>query len=119
MPRPDKDINPGQLDGPVSPSRSHSWSKYGGDGHRGAPSALEETVDEIALTVDDITVVVQGDDSVSKYSQRGASAYGSGLPDDAVDQRPVVRVTEWVTDRQVTDRTYRRSDELITIEVRG
>jgi len=119
MPRPDKDIKPGQLDGPVSPSRSHSWSKYEGDGHRGAPSALEDTVDEIALTVDDITVVVQSDDPASKYSRRGAAAYGAGLPDNAVDQPSVVLVTEWVTDRQVTDRVYRRSDKLITVEVRG
>jgi hypothetical protein len=121
MPRPDKEINPGRLDGPVSPSRSHSWSKYGvnGGSHRGAPSALEDTDDEIALTVDDITVVVHSDDAPSKYSQRGAAAYGAGLPDNDVAPSPVVLVTEWVTNRQVTDRTYRRSDELITVEVRG
>lgn len=122
MPRPDKDIKPGRLDGPVSPSRSHSWSKYGGDGvggHRGAPSALEDTVDEIAVTVDDITVVEHGDESVSKYSQRGAAAYGAGLPDNEVAPPPVILVTEWVTDRQITDRTYRRSDKLVTMEISG
>ena len=122
MPRPDKKIEPGRLDGSIAPSRSHSWSKYGDDsagGHRGAPSTLEDTVDEISVTVDDITVVEHSDEVAPKYSQRGAPAYGAGLPDNVVAAPPVVVVTEWVTDRQVTDRTYRRSDKLITMEISG
>ncbi len=122
MPRPDKEIHPGRLDGPVASSRSNTWTKYGDSGvagHRGTPSTREDERDEIAVTVDDITVVEHLDDPESKYSQRGAAAYGAGLPDDVIAPRAAVLVTEWVTDRQVTDRTYHRSDKLITIEIDG
>jgi hypothetical protein len=123
MPRPDKDIRPGQLDGPVTPSRSHSWTKYGTaetvGGHRGAPSSIEESAADVSVTVDDITVTEQSSEVASKYTTRGTPAHGVGLPEGASEAAPVVFVREWVIDREVVGRTYHRTDKLITVELGG
>jgi hypothetical protein len=114
MPRPDKEINPGRLDGPISPSRSQSWTKYSGaetvEGNRGASNAVE-------ITVDDITVTEVPDERDSKYETRGTSAHGIGLPEDKLKASRIEYVKEWVVDRTVEDRIYRRSDKLIMVEL--
>lgn len=114
MPRPDKEINPGRLDGPVSPSRAQSWTKYGGPetagGHRGAPSTVE-------VTVDDITVTELPDEPESKYTTRGTAAHGIGLPEDVLKKGRVEFVREWIIDRTVEGRIYRRADNLVMVEL--
>jgi len=116
MPRPDKDIRPGQLDGPVSPARRDSWTKYGGaetvDGRRGDESSVE-------VTVDDITVTNHVDEFESKYATRGTSAHGVGLTDDDGASAPLEYVREWVVDRTVEGRMYHRSDRLVKVELGG
>lgn len=115
MPRPDKNIRPGQLDEPVSSARSHSWTKYGGpetvEGHKGGQGSVE-------VTVDDITVTEHGGKFESKYTTRGTSAHGMGVVDD-VDSPPVEVVRKWIVDRTVEGRTYRRTDRLVMIELGG
>ncbi|GMQ94694.1 MAG: hypothetical protein BMS9Abin12_2199 [Acidimicrobiia bacterium] len=112
MPRPDKVINPGQLDGPTASTRSYSWSKYGGvetvDSHRGIPSTME-------VTVDDITVIDHDDESGLKYSTRDTVAHGIGNPDFARPSPPVESVKKWVVDRSVEGRSYHRRDILVMV----
>ena len=114
MPRPDKEINPGRLDGPVSSSRSQSWTKYGGQetvgGHQGAPSNVE-------IVVDDITVIEHPGDEQSKYTTRGTAAHGIGLPEEELKKNRVEFVREWVIDRTVEGRIYRRADKLVMVEL--
>jgi hypothetical protein len=116
MPRPDKEINPGQLDGHADPARSQSWTKYGGaetvDSQRGAPGAVE-------VTVDDITVTEVPDDAESKYTIRGTVAHGIGLPEEMLAKGRVEFVREWTVDRTVEGRTYRRADKLVMVELGG
>lgn len=112
MPRPDKVINPGRLDGPASSVRSHSWSKYGGaetvESHRGVQSTVE-------VTVDDITVIEHGDESDEKYSTRDTVAHGIGNPDFARPSPPVDLVKKWVVDRSVEGRSYHRRDIFVMV----
>jgi hypothetical protein len=114
MPRPDKEINPGRLDGPASSSRSHSWTKYGGaetaEPERGAPSTVE-------VTVDDITVIGTSEDVETKYTTRGTAAHGIGIPDEKLQKKRVEFVREWVIDRKVEGRTYWRTDTLVMVEL--
>ncbi len=121
MPRPDKDIRPGDLDGPVSSPRAHSWTKYGGpetiEGHRGAPSSVDESLVEV--TVDDITVTEYPDAPSSKYMTRATAAHGVGVEDEVPKMRPVDFVREWSVDRTVEGRTYRRIDQLRLVELDG
>jgi len=118
MPRPDKQINPGRLHDPVSSGRSQVWTKYGGretvDGHRGTPSSTESVVVEV--TVDDITVTDYPEESDSKYATRGTAAQGIGVPDDP-KTKPVEFVDEWVVDRIIEGRTYRRTDTLVSVQL--
>jgi len=120
MPRPDKQINPVRVDDSDSSSRSRVWTKYGGaetvEGHSGAPSSAESVVVEV--TVDDITVTDYPDASDSKYTTRGTSAHGFGVPDEFTAKR-VELVTEWVIDRTIEGRTYRRTDSLVTGQLEG
>jgi hypothetical protein len=121
MPRPDKQIDPGQLDGPVSSPRAQSWTKYGGaetvEGHRGAPSSDDPVIVEV--TVDDITVTDYPDGMTSKYTTRGTAAHGIGLPPEDLINTPVRFVTEWVIDRTVEGRTYHRTDRLVMVQLEG
>jgi hypothetical protein len=114
MPRPDKEINPGRLDGPESRPSRESWTKYGGpetaDAHRGSSGTVE-------VTVDDITVTERPDDSGSKYTTRGTAAHGVGLSEEVLKKDRVEFVREWVIDRTVEGRTYRRTDKLIMVEL--
>ncbi len=126
MPRPDKDINPGRLDGPIAPSRAESWTKYGGPetagGHRGAPSDLDHDVvdpDVVEVTIDDITVTQHPDEPQSKYMTRSTSAHGIGAPEVETKAKPTLIAREWVVDRIVEGRTYRRTDKLIIVELDG
>lgn len=119
MPRPDKEISPGRLDGPTSSSRSSSWTKYGGpetvEGHRGVPSSVEPILE---ITVDDITVTDRPEMPDSKYTTRGTAAYGAGLADeDLLPKKPAEVVREWVVDRVVEGREYRRTDLLVTVQL--
>jgi hypothetical protein len=114
MPRPDKEINPAGLDGPVSSSRSQSWTKHGGPetvgGHRGAPGNVE-------VTVDDVTVTEHPDDVQSKYTTRGTAAHGIGLSEEALKKDRVEFVREWIIDRTIEGRIYRRADKLVMAEL--
>ena len=114
MPRPDKKINSGRIDGPVSPARSSAWTKYGeaetvGDRVE-SPSTFE-------IVVDDITVTQSSDELDSKYTTRGTSAHGVGLPHEMLKTPRVEYVREWVIDRTVEGRTYRRVDKLVMVEL--
>jgi hypothetical protein len=117
MPRPDKEFKPGlqggRLDGPISPP-VHSWTKYGGpetaETHRGSPSTIE-------VTVDDITVVERAEDAESKYTTRGTSAHDMVIPGVDHRSRSVSFVKEWTVSRSVEGRTYRRSDELLIVKI--
>lgn len=119
MPRPDKEINPGSelgnLDGPISSTRTHSWTKYGGPrttaSHRGSPSDLE-------VEADDVTIVEHEDETASKYTTRGTAAHGIGLPDTDRPSQPIPIVKEWIVTRTIEGRIYRRSDELAFIELK-
>ena len=115
MPHSGKKITPSPVvGGRASSSRGASWTKYGGaagaDEHTGVPT-------EISVVIDDITVV-QTSDPQSKYDERPSSAVLVPADDTA---RPVQvkRSPEWVSDRTVEDRTYRRHDELTTVVVEG
>jgi hypothetical protein len=112
MPRPDKPITPGRLDGDASSSRAHRWSKHGGpetaDVDRAAPSTLDVVVDDITVSTSD-----QSDDE-SKYAQRASSAH---VPDLEVVPDHVEPMYEWVVDRAIEGRIYRRTDALIDIKV--
>ena len=118
MPRPDKEINPGRLDGPVSSGRSEVWTKYGGaetvEGHRSPPSSTESVVVEV--TVDDITVTDYPDDSDTKYTTRSTAAHGIGIADD-LKEKPVEFVDEWVVNRSIEGRTYHRTDTLVRVQL--
>lgn len=119
MPRPDKEINPGRLDGPASSSRTDTWTKYDGpetaESHRGVPSSIEEDIVEV--TVDDITVTEQADDLESKYTARGTAAHGIGISEEDLVRKPVEFVREWIIDRRVEGRTYHRTDTLVMIQL--
>ncbi len=119
MPRPDKQINPGSLDGPETSSRAKTWTKYGGaetaEGHRGAPSSPDSIVVEV--TVDDITVTDYPDDSDTKYMTRGTSAHDAVLPGDQSAAKTFEIVTEWVIERSVNGRRYHRLDRLIDVQL--
>ncbi len=114
MSRADKKITPGRLDGPATPSRGRSWSKYGRietvDAHDGDTT---EVIVDISGNVDqDVESTVTS----SKYAERSFGAQLPPLPeDDDDDQEPEpVFVTEWVSQRSIDGRTYRRHDELVT-----
>ena len=114
MPRPDKEINPGRLDGPVPSSRAKSWTKYDGaetvDGPRGAPSTVE-------VTVDDITVAEIPDVGASKYTKRSTASHDTGLPDDDITKPRVKVVQEWLVERTIEKRIYHRTDRLVKVEL--
>jgi hypothetical protein len=119
MPRPNKRIIPGrehgQLDGPVSSARAHTWTKYGGpetvEGRGDSPNTVE-------VTVDDVTVIEYEGETASKYVTRGTSAHGIDVPDAGHPPRPVSFVKEWIVARTIEGRTYRRSDTLEMIELK-
>ncbi|MGI9585705.1 MAG: hypothetical protein ACR2N7_08970 [Acidimicrobiia bacterium] len=112
MPRPDKPISPGRLDSEAPSSRSHRWSKRGGpetaDAHRGAPSTLDVVVDDITVTVTDEP------ESASKYSHRASSAH---IPEPDITPEPTEPIHEWVSDRVIVGRIYRRTDALVEVKV--
>lgn len=118
MPRPDKEINPGSdlgnLDGPISSARTHSWTKHSVprtlEDHPGSPSDLE-------VESDDVTIVEHEDETASKYTTRGTVAHGIGLPDTDRPSQPIPIVKEWIVTRTIEGRIYRRSDELAFIEL--
>lgn len=123
-PRPDKPINRGSdggsLDAPTSRPRAQVWTKYGEAGREGS-SALE-------VTIDDITVIADTDEaaddatSFTKYEQRSmpghakvvAAAQASPDEPDAPEARPMVR--EWVSERSIDGRLYRRIDAATFVE---
>ena len=114
MSRADKKITPGRLDGPATPSRGRSWSKHGRietiDTHDGDTA---EVIVDLSVNVDqDVESAVTS----SKYAERSFGAQLLPLPeDDDGDQEPEpVFVTEWVSERSIDGRTYRRHDELVT-----
>ena len=119
MPRPDKEINPGShlgdLDGSVSGARAHSWTKHGGpetvEGHRGSPSDLE-------VGAGDVTIVEHAGETESKYQTRGTAAHGIGLPDEGHRSKPISFVKEWIVTRTIEGRVYRRTDELVMVELK-
>jgi hypothetical protein len=112
MPRPDKPITPGRLDSEAPSSRAHRWSKHGGpetvEGQRGAPSAVDIVVDDITVSVSDQP------EADSKYAQRASSAH---VPDLEVAPKRAEPIHEWVVDRSIDGRAYRRTDALIDIKV--
>ncbi len=118
MTRPDKRISPGrehgQLDGPVSSPRAHTWTKYGGpetvEGRGGSPDTVE-------VTVDDVTIIEREGETASKYMSRGTSAHGIHVPDAGHPPRRVSFVKEWIVARTIEGRTYRRSDTLVMVEL--
>jgi hypothetical protein len=116
MPRPDKEINPGRLDGPISPARSSAWTKYG---EAETADSRVESPNTIEIVVDDITVTQSSDELDSKYTTRGTSAHGIGLPEEMLKKPRVEYVREWVIDRTVEGRTYRRVDKLVMVELEG
>ena len=116
MPRPDKEINPGRLDGPISASRRYSWTKYGEA--ETADSSLDPA-DTVEITVDDITVTQSSNELSSKYVTRGTAAHGTGMPEPEFKRPASEYVKEWVVDRTVEGRTYRRVDRQIMVELKG
>jgi len=114
MPRPDKKINPGRLDGPIASARSNSWSKYG---EIETAESRSESTSVIEVVVDDITVTQTSDEHDSKFTTRGTSAHGVGLPEEVLKKPRVEHVREWVIDRTVEARTYRRVDTLVMVEL--
>lgn len=115
MPRPNKPINPGNLDAPAPSSRSHSWTKYGAAG--GAGSFSPEATD-VEITVEDITVIQEEtEEGVSKYHQRGTSAH-IDYDSDYVPT-PVFEVEKrWTVVRNIDGRSYTRADEAIFVEIK-
>ncbi len=118
MPHSGKKINQGSLDEPTSPSRSQTWTKHGGpetvEGHRGGPSDIE-------VSVDDVTITHHIEETISKYTVRGTSAHIGEAPDEAIDEVIVVShpdvVREWVVDRRVEGRAYHRTDRLVMVDL--
>jgi hypothetical protein len=117
MPRPDKRIVPGpDVGAPSGGVRSYRWTKYDGpetaDNARVTPTTLE-------ISVDDVTVVTDVEtDDISKWDQRGTAAHVIEIE----EAEPVQRITEyrkeWIIDRSIDGRTYRRSDVMTMVEVR-
>ena len=116
MPRPDKEINPGRLDGPISPARSYSWTKYG---ETETVESRLDSPDTVEVAVDDITVTQSSGEPASKYMARGTSAHGIGLPEETPNTSRTEYAREWVIDRTVEGRTYRRVDKLVMVELDG
>ncbi|MEN8041571.1 MAG: hypothetical protein ABFR95_08720 [Actinomycetota bacterium] len=118
MPRPSKKISQGRLEDQADSPRTQSWTKYGGpetaDGHRGSSNTVE-------VSADDITVVYSEEDSASKYMMRGMSAYAADSDSEPAEASELVPefVREWVIDRSVEGRIYRRTDRLILVELDG
>ena len=120
MPRPNKPIDPGRLDGEVSSARPHSWSKHnsepGSSEMRGAPSSIEVTVDDITIIDDVDTHEVSESPDATKYQSRGTAAHL--LYEDEELQPAKVRFEEqWSTDRSIEGRTYRRVDTMTRVEI--
>ena len=115
MPRPNKPINPGNLNAPTRSSRSHTWTKYGAPG--GEASFSPEPTD-VEVTVEDITVI-QGstDDGASKYQQRASSAHLDY--ENEYVPTPVFEVEkQWTVVRAVDGRIYTRTDEAVFVELK-
>ncbi|MGI9666891.1 MAG: hypothetical protein ACR2N2_07320 [Acidimicrobiia bacterium] len=107
MPRPDKQISPGRLDGEASSMRSYSWTKHD----------AEPGTSEIEIAVDDRTPTQPQSEPVSKYEARGTAAH-IVYDDTEPVQTPRVRYEEeWSMDRSIDGRTYRRSDSMTVVEV--
>ncbi len=115
MPRPDKRIAPGGLDGVATPSRGRSWTKYGGietvDGRAGIPTEITVDLTDQAAEADLPTMVV------SKYAERASAAPLPPIPAEEMDLDPaeptIDIVGEWTSVRTIDGRTYRRHDELV------
>ena len=120
MPRPNKPINPGRLDGEVSSSRPYSWSKHnsepGSSETRGASSSIEVRVDDITIVDDVDTDEAPAPPDATKYQSRGTAAHL--IYEDGVLQPAKVRFEEqWSTDRSIEGRTYRRVDTMTRVEI--
>ncbi|VAV91705.1 hypothetical protein MNBD_ACTINO01-2254, partial [hydrothermal vent metagenome] len=93
-------------------SRGRSWSKYGRietvDAHDG--DTTEVIVDLSGDVVQDVEPTV----TPSKYAERSFGAQLPPVPEDDDDDQEPVFVTEWVSQRSIDGRTYRRHDELVT-----
>lgn len=115
MPRPNKPINPGRLDAPSRSSRSHSWTKYGSPG--GAGSFSSDPAD-VEITVEDITVIQsEPGDSGSKWQTRTTAAH-LDFEGDYVETPVFETEKQWTVVRNITDRTYTRSDDAVFVEIK-
>lgn len=126
MPRPDKPINSGaSLDGPTTSLRPQTWTKHGvmestdpPQDDTGADVAMagESSVqaETVEVAVDDVTVVHRMPDAIpSKYAGRMSAAH---LYTDAPADPMPEPETEWVVERSIEGRTYRRIDTLTIVD---
>ena len=105
MPRPSKSITPGSLTDPVPAARSSVWRKHAGPEHS-AQYEPDGTLLVDAMTHETVEVI----DLTEVEARRAAKARVPVEP--AVAQLECVVAYEWVTERSVDGRTYRRSDKL-------
>ncbi|GMR02813.1 MAG: hypothetical protein BMS9Abin20_1164 [Acidimicrobiia bacterium] len=122
MPRPDKIYKPSPRREQSTPSRGTSWSKYGSietaDHHDGIPTEITVVLES---TTDVETEEMPGRPETSENGTRPSSASLPPIPGDlhaAPRLSGTVKTPEWVSERTIDGRTYRRRDELITIESR-
>jgi hypothetical protein len=115
MPRPNKPIQSGRLDDPLSPSRSHAWTKHGGPGGRGS---YRSEPSEVEVTVDDVTIVQDVDPApTSKYEQRSSAAH-IDYGDEHVPPPRFEVEKQWTSTRTIEGRIYTRSDAASFVEIK-
>ena len=104
MPRPDKKfVRYTNLEAPVQYPPATSWSPE--------PGATENAA-TVDLTEDTIDITADADAS-SKWDLRGTSAH---VEERAVPGRSTETLKEWIVDRVIDGRTYRRTDAAVFVE---
>jgi len=83
----------------------------------GGRKPLRLTGVSLEVEAGDVTIVEHEDESASKYTTRGTAAHGIGLPEEARGSRPILFIREWIVTRKIEGRIYRRSDELVMVEL--
>ena len=111
MPRPSKPIHPDRsLDAPVTPSRQHTWSKYGEQ----MASDLQRA-SEVEVQVDDVTVIEREEPSLDVVPELPDPV--SVEPPPEPPPLPLEPQKDWQIVRSIYGRTYRRTDTAVFAEV--
>lgn len=110
MPRPSKPIHPDRsLDAPATPSRQHTWSKYGEQ----MASDLQRA-SEVEVQVDDVTVIEHEEPSLDVVPELPDPVSVEAPPEPPPP--PPEPQKDWQIVRSIYGRTYRRTDTAVFSE---